>query len=69
MTLARRSFTITAGRTKTLTLPLNATGRSLLARFRTLPARLTATLTNVARPTRIVSGTVSFKRPKKRRGH
>lgn len=66
VTLARRSFSIAAGRTSTLTVSLNATGRALLARFHYLRAHLAATLTNVTKPVRITSGTVSFSRKTKR---
>lgn len=62
VTLARRSFTIDAGATKTLKLTLSSTGRRLLARFRRLPARLTASLTSVPKPVTVTARTVTFRR-------
>jgi hypothetical protein len=47
-----------------VSLSLNATGRSLLKRFHTLPARLTTSLTNAAKSTVILSKAITFRQPK-----
>jgi Divergent InlB B-repeat domain len=61
VTLARKTVTIKAGASKTVSLSLNATGRRLLKRFHKLPARMTARLVNVTPRAVIVSKTVTFK--------
>ncbi len=43
--LATKRLRIAAGRTMTVTVKLNATGRKLLAKFKRLPVKLTITLT------------------------
>ena len=67
VTLAKKRLTIASGAHTTVTLSLNKTGRTLLARFDKLPARLTVRLTNTTKPTLIISKTVTFK-PQARRG-
>ena len=64
VTLAKADVTIAAGAQKTVSLSLNATGRTLLKRFHTLPARLTTSLTNTPKPTVILSRAVTFKQQK-----
>lgn len=61
VTLARRTVTIAAGTQKTISLSLGAAGKEPLARFHTLPTRLTVSLTNTAKPTVILSKVVAFK--------
>ena len=57
------SASIAPGSTKTITVSLATRGRSLLAHYRTLPARLTVTLTNgaTARPQVVTTATVRFR--------
>jgi Divergent InlB B-repeat domain len=60
VTLAKRAYTIAAGAQKIVSLPLNATGRSLLQRFGKLPVRLTATLTSAPKPTAFYTAVLTF---------
>lgn len=60
-TLATRTVTIPAGAERTVSLSLNATGKSLLRRSRTLPAQMTASLTNTIRPTIAFLKTITFR--------
>jgi virginiamycin B lyase len=59
VTVATKRFTIPAGRTKSIKLRLNRSGRTLLERFRKLPARVTLTLKSRSRPA--VARTINFK--------
>jgi hypothetical protein len=67
VTLAKRTVMIPAGTQKTISLSLNATGKELLKRFHTLPARLTVSVTNTANPTVILSKAVAFKQQEQQR--
>jgi Divergent InlB B-repeat domain len=52
VTVARRTVTIPAGTQRTISLSVNATGKEMLRRFHTLPARLTVSLTKHRQPDR-----------------
>jgi hypothetical protein len=62
VTVAQRRFSIASGQAATLALSLNSTGRRLLARSRSLPARLSAILTNSASPQMFASRRITFTR-------
>ena len=66
VTLAKRTVTIPTGTQRTISLSLDATGEALLTRFHTLPARLTVSLTNTAKPNVIFSKAVAFKQQQRR---
>jgi hypothetical protein len=63
--VGRRPFTIPAGRTATVRIALNPTGKRLLARFQRLRARLAVTITG-ARQTRVITFHASKKRHRRR---
>jgi hypothetical protein len=56
------TFTVPAGKTMVVKVPLNARGRSLLTKFKRLPALLTVTLKQASGPpTIVVSQKVTLK--------
>jgi 6-phosphogluconolactonase (cycloisomerase 2 family) len=59
VTLGRATYSLTGGKSKTLTITLNSTGKSLLKSHRKLPAKLTLTVNGISRAT---SRTVTIKR-------
>jgi hypothetical protein len=63
LTVGRDAFAIPAGQTETIFVPLNQTGRGLLARFHRLPVTLSVTLTNgeSATPTLIAQSRLLIK--------
>jgi hypothetical protein len=65
--VASRTFTIAAGQTATVTLTLNRAGRSLLARFRKLPLKLTVFLREGAHAATVATRTLTIK-PRKHPG-
>jgi hypothetical protein len=54
------NFSLAAGTTKVVSVPLNANGKKLLARFGKLPARLVVTLRG-AKPTTVKRAKVTFR--------
>jgi hypothetical protein len=69
--IGSKSFSLAAGAQQKLVVPLNATGRNLLARFHRIPATLKVTLLNTKPPTVIATKTTirAKKRKKKRKHH
>jgi hypothetical protein len=67
--VGRASATIKAGRTTTVRISLNRTGRRLLAARHTLRAKLTVTQTVAGRTRTIATQKVTFKAPKHRGRH
>jgi hypothetical protein len=66
VTVGSIMFPILAGKHAAITVPLNSTGRKLLARFKRLPATLTITLLGPPN-TKVVTTTVTFKAKKKKK--
>jgi hypothetical protein len=67
---ARKSFVLKTGETRTVNVPLNASAKTLLKRFKRLPVKLTITLRLLPKPTVVSSGTLAFKatpKPKPKR--
>lgn len=62
VTVARRRVSMPTGAQATISLPLSPAGRALLRRSRTLPTRLTVSLTGTAGSTLVFATTVTFKR-------
>ena len=58
--VATGNVTAIAGQTRAISIPLNATGRKLRARFMTVPATVTVTLTSAGRKTTIRTARVTF---------
>jgi CSLREA domain-containing protein/uncharacterized repeat protein (TIGR01451 family) len=67
VTVGSTSFSIPAGQTRSVTIRLNAAGRRLLTRFRTLPATLTIRLQSAGSTLTAASARVTFKSKKKPR--
>jgi hypothetical protein len=66
--IGSKSFTLAAGAQKKVGVPLNRTGKSLLARFKRIPATLKITLLNTRPPTVIATKTtIKAKKKKKKR--
>lgn len=65
------SFSLASGKTQAIVVPLNGTGRKLLARFKRLPATLTVKLLNTNPPTVLTSKTTikAKKQQNKRNRH
>lgn len=64
------SFTLAAGAQKKIAVPLNRTGKRLLARFKRIPATLKITLLNTKPPTTITTKTtIKAKKKKKHKRH
>jgi hypothetical protein len=66
--VARKSFSIAFGQTKTFALSLNSTGRRLLAHFHILPTQLSAVLTNAATPQVVASKVITFTHRRTKQG-
>ena len=66
--MGQTTFTLAAGQTRTVAVPLSATGKTLLKRFGKLPATLTISLLNTSPPT-VVSTTTTVKQKQKQRKH
>ena len=66
--IGQSAFTLPAGQTRRVFMPLNATGRKLLKHFGKLPATLTITLLNASPPT-VVQTTTTIKQKQKQRKH
>jgi hypothetical protein len=65
-----KSFSLAAGQTQKMSVPLNSTGKKLLARLGRLPATLTISLLNTNPPTTLqAKTTIKAKQKKKRKGH
>jgi hypothetical protein len=64
--VGRKSVTIAAGRTATVTLTLNARGRALLRRFARLPAKLTVGLRRGAHTATVATRRLTFRKPRPR---
>jgi hypothetical protein len=62
------SFTLAAGKTETIFVPLDATGKRLLRRFGRLPATLTITLLNASPPT-VIQRTTTIRLKHRRHRH
>ncbi|HEU4978379.1 MAG TPA: DPP IV N-terminal domain-containing protein [Solirubrobacteraceae bacterium] len=65
--LAQSTLSVPAGATAPLRLALGRTGKALLKRFHTLPARLTVTLANAASGRPAASKKVVFRAPRKKK--
>ncbi|MGO9899949.1 MAG: hypothetical protein ACLP0J_09695 [Solirubrobacteraceae bacterium] len=65
VTIGSAALLLTGGRAHTVKLTLNATGKALLAKFRTLPADLTVTQTQATGAAKVISTQkVTFHAPK-----
>jgi Beta-propeller repeat len=68
--IGSKAFSLAAGAQQKIVVPLNATGRRLLARFHRLPATFTITLLNTKPPTVTTTKvTIRAKKKKKRKRH
>lgn len=69
VTVGARTVTIPAGKTVTVTVNLNATGRKLLARYHKLPVHLTAVLVTGRQRTTVIAQNLTVKPKKKKKHH
>jgi hypothetical protein len=68
--IGANGFSLAAGQTRKVVMPLNATGRKLLARFRRIPATIQISLLNTNPPTVLTTmTTIKAKKKKHKRGH
>jgi hypothetical protein len=69
VTVGQGAFNMPAGKTQTVSVPLNATGKKLLKQFGTLPARLTITLLNTNPPSIVQTRTTIKEKHKSAKPH
>jgi Glucodextranase, domain B len=70
VTVGSRTVTIPAGKTVTITINLNATGRKLLARYHKLPVHLSAVFVAGATKSTVIAQNLTVKpKPKKKHKH
>jgi hypothetical protein len=69
VTVGATTVTIPAGKTKTITVNLNATGRKLLARYHKLPVHLSAVFVTGSQKSTVIAQNLTVKPPKKHKKH